>query len=113
MDTTLPSQPFSSPIYLNAFSISKSHAVWKRGEAENLLAGYLDLGRGYVISMEKFSAHVPQTLVRGKTNGDFANCRLFSQGAFHLSELTGQNIPAVIRISLLIKTIQLHQSNPK
>ena len=52
MDTTLPSQPFSSPIYLNAFSISKSHAVWKRGEAENLLAGYLDLGRGYVISME-------------------------------------------------------------
>ena len=33
------------------------------------------------------------------------------KGAFHLSELTGQAIPVVIRISLLIKTIQLDQSN--
>ena len=67
MDSTLPSQPLSSPIYLNAFS--KSHAVYmnsyflkitrerreggggrgergKRWEAENLLAGHLDLGSG-------------------------------------------------------------------
>ena len=29
-----------------------------------------------------------------------------TQGAFHLSELTGQTIPVIIRISLLIKTIQ-------
>ena len=29
-----------------------------------------------------------------------------TKGAFHLSELTGQTIPVVMRISLLIKTIQ-------
>ena len=34
------------------------------------------------------------------------------QGAFHLSELTGQTIPIVMGISLLIKTIQPDQSNP-
>ena len=34
-------------------------------------------------------------------------------GAFHLSELTGQTIPVVMRISLLIKTIHPDQSNPK
>ena len=36
-----------------------------------------------------------------------------TQGAFHLSELTGQTLPVVMRISLLIKTIQPDQSNPK
>ena len=35
------------------------------------------------------------------------------QGAFHLSELTGQTLPVVTRISLLIKTIQPDQSNPE
>ena len=34
-----------------------------------------------------------------------------SQGAFHLSELTGQTIPVAMRISLLIKTIRSDQSN--
>ena len=33
--------------------------------------------------------------------------------AFHLSELTGQPIPIVMRISLLIKTNHPDQSNPK
>ena len=36
-----------------------------------------------------------------------------SNGAFHLSELTGQTIPVVMRISLLIKSIQPDMSNPK
>ena len=36
-----------------------------------------------------------------------------AKGAFHLSELSGQTIPVVLRISLLIKTIQPDQSNPK
>ena len=36
-----------------------------------------------------------------------------SQGAFHLSELAGQSLPDVMRISPLIKTIQPDQSNPK
>ena len=36
-----------------------------------------------------------------------------TKGAFHLPELTGQTIPIVMRISLLIKTIQPDQSNPK
>ena len=31
-----------------------------------------------------------------------------TKSAFHLSELTGQTIPVVIRISLLIKSIQPH-----
>ena len=35
-----------------------------------------------------------------------------TEGTFHLSELTGQAIPVVIKISLLLKTIQLDQSNP-
>ena len=35
------------------------------------------------------------------------------RGAFHLSELTRQTIPVVLRISLLIKTIQPDQSNSK
>ena len=30
-----------------------------------------------------------------------------------LSELTGQTVPVVIRISLFVKTIQPDQSNPK
>ena len=30
-----------------------------------------------------------------------------TRGAFHLSELTGQTIPVVMRISLLIKTLNL------
>ena len=34
-------------------------------------------------------------------------------GAFHLSELTGQSIPVKMRISLLIKTVQSDQSDPK
>ena len=37
----------------------------------------------------------------------------WSKGAFHLSELTGQTIPIIMRISLLIKTIQPDQSNRK
>ena len=36
-----------------------------------------------------------------------------TKGAFHLSELTGQTLLVVTRISLLIKTIQPDQSNPK
>ena len=36
-----------------------------------------------------------------------------SKGAFHLSELTGQTNPVVMKISLLIKTILPDQSNPK
>ena len=36
-----------------------------------------------------------------------------SQGAFHLSELTSQPIPIVMRISLLTKTNHPDQSNPK
>ena len=35
------------------------------------------------------------------------------KGAFHLSELTDQPIPIVMRISLLIKTNNPDQSNPK
>ena len=38
--------------------------------------------------------------------------RMTSQGAFHVSELTGQAISVTMRISLLIKTIQPDQSNP-
>ena len=34
------------------------------------------------------------------------------RGAFHLSELIGQTIPILMRISLSIKTIQPDQSNP-
>ena len=36
-----------------------------------------------------------------------------SKGAFHVSELTGQTIPVTMIISLLIKTLQPDQSNPK
>ena len=35
------------------------------------------------------------------------------KGAFHLSELTDQPIPLVMRISLLVKTNHPNQSNPK
>ena len=35
------------------------------------------------------------------------------KGAIHLSKLTGQNIPVVTRILLLISTILLDQSKPK
>ena len=34
-------------------------------------------------------------------------------GAFHLSELTGQTIPNAMRISILLKSLQPYQSNPK
>ena len=33
--------------------------------------------------------------------------------AFHLPQLTGQTIPVIMRISLLIKAIQPDQSKPK
>ena len=36
-----------------------------------------------------------------------------AKGAFHLSELTGQTIPVVMRILLLIKIFQPDPSNPK
>ena len=36
-----------------------------------------------------------------------------TKGAFHLSELTGQSIPIVMRIPFLIKTNHPDQSNPK
>ena len=36
-----------------------------------------------------------------------------TKGTFYLSELTGQDIPVVIRISLLIKDNHSDQSNPK
>jgi len=39
--------------------------------------------------------------------------KILSKGAFHLSELTGQTITVAMKISLLIKTIQPDQSNPK
>ena len=35
-----------------------------------------------------------------------------TKGTFHLPELTGQSIPAIMEISLLIKTIQPDQTNP-
>ena len=36
---------------------------------------------------------------------------LYTKGAFHLSELTGEPIPIIMRISLLIKlTIQIGQT---
>ena len=35
-----------------------------------------------------------------------------TKGAFDLSELTGKTTPVVMRILLLIKTIQPDQSNP-
>ena len=38
---------------------------------------------------------------------------LGTKGAFHLSQLTGQPIPIVMRISLLIKNNHQDQSNPK
>ena len=38
---------------------------------------------------------------------------VYTKGAFQLSELTGQTIPVLMRISLLIKTIRPDQSNPK
>ena len=38
---------------------------------------------------------------------------IISSGAFHLSELTSQPIPIVMRISLKIKTNHPDQSNPK
>ena len=38
---------------------------------------------------------------------------LYSWGAFHLSELTGQTIPVAMIFSLSIKTLQPDQSNPK
>ena len=43
------------------------------------------------------------------------SCWLWNEpkGAFHLSELTGQTIPVVMRILLLIKTFQPDPSNPK
>ena len=37
----------------------------------------------------------------------------YTKSTFHLSELTGQTIPIIIRISLLIKTIQPLLSNSK
>ena len=40
-------------------------------------------------------------------------CSAQTKAPFHLSELTGQHIPIVMRISLLIKTNHLDQSNPK
>ena len=36
-----------------------------------------------------------------------------TKGAFHLSELTGRTIQVIMRISLLINTIQLDHSIPK
>ena len=36
-----------------------------------------------------------------------------TKAPYHLSQLTGQHIPIVMRISLLIKTNHLDQSNPK
>ena len=40
-------------------------------------------------------------------------CSVKFKGAFHSPELDGQTIHVVMRISLLIKTIQPHQSNHK
>ena len=40
-------------------------------------------------------------------------CSTQTKAPFHLSQLTGQHIPIVMRISLLIKTNHLDQSNPK
>ena len=44
---------------------------------------------------------------------DLNSSNSYSKGAFLLSELTGQTVPFVMRISLLIKAIQLDQSNPQ
>ena len=38
---------------------------------------------------------------------------MVTKGRFPLSELTGQTVPVVLRISLSIKTIQPDQSNLK
>ena len=58
----------------------------------------LEAGREYASSVK-----VTKPLVK----------QIESQGAFHLSELTGQATLFVTRISLLIKAIQPDQSNPK
>ena len=43
----------------------------------------------------------------------FPDSPVKTKGAFHLSELTGQDISFVMRILFLIKAIQPDQSNPK
>ena len=40
-------------------------------------------------------------------------CSAQTKAPFHLSELTGQHVPIVMSIYLLIKTNHLEQSNPK
>ena len=64
----------------------------------------------------KVTSFVPIDITRSSTNFvTNVNWTSFcvTQGAFHLSELTGQTLPAVTRISLFIKTIQPDQSNPE
>ena len=40
----------------------------------------------------------------GTIHSDGTIIQFFTKGNFHLSELTGQSLPIVMRISLLIKT---------
>ena len=108
-----PSLPFDSLPYptrticrrVRTYVRSVNHVTTKRKEVDHILWVW---------------GSVPRAL---RTRWSPANIRIwgphdsgfiaYSEGAFHLSELTGQTIPVVMRISLLITTIELDQSKPK
>ena len=72
-------------------------------------ARYLHQSRGivkqYTVSVNKPFSSCPQPPFQNE-----GRCQIY---AFHLSELTGQTIPVVMRILLLIKTIRPGKSNPR
>ena len=91
--------PFSKHRFYYKFATSEK-IEWFVSGTLSLLVGYSDISMGH--------RHFDFTC-KPAMNYQFNFYLLLS---FHLSELTGQPIPIVIRISLLIKTYHPDQTNP-
>ena len=65
--------------------------------------------RANTLADEQFKKYIKA--IKQKAKRGFVEA--LTKGAFHLSELTGQDSPVVMKILLIIKAIQPDQSNPK
>ena len=92
-------------------------AAWNRTRfCANLLASFLAYLRLSLIQFSHIILGLPLNFFFQYSLFSclfYMNPKNVSKGAFHLPELTGQTIPVVMRILLLIKTIQPDPSNPK
>ena len=102
--TSLAEVPLKTPCCRNSWFHNSCLQVINTGNLNEINLKSVWLPIDWVVDSDLWLKHEPHVRTDGQE---------VSQGAFQLSELTGQTIPVLMRISLWIKTIRPDQSDPK